>query len=297
MHRHLRLAGIGAAAAIAGVGAAIAAGAASGDGVRACAVQTSGKVVARQGNTCPRGQLAITISGNAFKASKNRTLTINGVAFKGDSGRRGITINGQAFRSSKNGTLTINGVAFRQGPRDTLTINGVPFTPGAGTQTGPAGLAGPIGPPGPAGAAGGAARSGAPVEVPGPVDATLGGDPADLASAPLTIADGTAHRVLLAGGFDAACVGVCASPAQAVFDVRRNAGGPAFTRRLPQFSAAGITGMSGTFSEVVDAPADCVPCTFTLRLQAAGAAGGGASTIRATAIRLAVVDLGPAGGG
>lgn len=130
------------------------------------------------------------------------------------------------------------------------------------------------------------------------MNASLGGDAAPLASASLTVGDGTPHRVLLAGGFDADCVAACPSPAQPVFDVIRDGGGALFTRRLPQFAAGAITSMSGVFSEVVDTPAVCAPCTFTLRLRAAGAAGaGGASTLAATAIRLAVVDLGPAGAG
>jgi hypothetical protein len=138
-------------------------------------------------------------------------------------------------------------------------------------------------------------RAGAPGVVPGPIDATLGGAAVNLASVPLTIGDGSAHRVLLAGGFDAACVAACPSPAQGIFDVARD-GSVAFTRRLPRFSATAITDMSGAFSEVVDVPAGCAPCTFTLQLQAAGAIGaGGASTLRATAIRIAAVDLGPAG--
>jgi hypothetical protein len=82
---------------------------------------------------------------------------------------------------------------------------------------------------------------------------------------------------------------------QGLYDVVRD-GSVQVTRRLPTFSAAGIGDMSGIVSEVVDLPAGCAPCTFTLRLQAAGAVGGaGASTLRATAIRLAAVDLGPAG--
>ena len=261
MRRELRYAGIGVAAAIAGVGAAVAAGAAGGNsGVPACAVKTSGKIVVRGADGCARGAIAITISGAAFKKSSGGTLTINGVAFKG-SGK-------------------------------TLTINGIPFSAGTSGQAGPPGPAGPIGPAG-----AGAARSGAPVEVPGPVNAGLGADAVDLASKSLTVSDGTAHRVLLAGGFDADC-GACPSPAQGVFDVIRDGGGAVFTRRLPQFSAAGITSMSGAFSEVADTPAVCAPCTYTLRLRAAGAAGaGGASTLAATAIRLAVVDLGPAGPG
>ena len=305
MRKQLRYAGIGAVAAIAGVGAAVAAGAAGGSGVGACAVKTSGKIVARGADGCARGAIAITISGDAFKKSSggtltingvafkkgtNRTLTINGVAFKKGSNRT-LTINGTAFKRGSGGTLTINGVAFKSSGK-TLTINGIPFS--ATTQAGPPGPTGQIGPAGPAG---GAARSGAPVEVTGPVNATLGGDAAALASAPLTISDGTAHRVLLAGGFDADC-GACPSPAQGVFDVVRDGGGALFTRHLPQFSATGITSMSGAFSEVADTPAVCAPCTFTLRLRAAGAAGGGgASTLAATAIRLAVVDLGPAGPG
>jgi len=307
MRRQLRYAGIGAVAAAAGVGAAVAAGAAGGDaGVRACAVKTSGKIVARGADGCARGAIAITISGDAFKKARGGTLTINGVAFKKGSGKtltingvpftksRGgtLTINGVAFKKSSGGTLTINGVAFKGGSGKTLTINGIPFS---GSGGGPAGPIGPIGPAGPAGA--GAARSGPPVEVAGPVNAVLGADAVNLASAPLTVSDGTAHRVLLAGGFDADC-GACPSPAQGVYDVIRDGGGALFTRRLPQFSAAAITSMSGAFSEVVDTPAVCGPCTFTLRLRAAGAGGaGGASTIAATAIRLAVVDLGPAAAG
>ena len=307
MRRQLRYAGIGVVAAIAGVGAAVAAGAAGGNaGVGACAVKTSGKIVVRGADGCARGAIAITISGDAFKKSSGGTLTINGVAFKKGAGKtltingtafkKGsggtLTINGVAFKKSSGGTLTINGVAFKKGSGKTLTINGIPFDDGTAGKAGPPG---PIGPIGPAGA--GAARSGAPVEVPGPVNAVLGADAVDLASAPLTVSDGTAHRVLLAGGFDADCV-ACPSPAQGIFDVIRDGGGAVFTRRLPQFSAAGITSMSGAFSEVADTPAVCAPCTFTLRLRAAGAAGGGgASTLAATAIRLAVVDLGPAGPG
>ena len=306
MRRELRYAGIGVAAAIAGVGAAVAAGAAGGNsGVPACAVKTSGKIVVRGADGCARGAIAITISGAAFKKSSGGTLTINGVAFKKGAGKtitingtafkKGsggtLTINGTAFKKSSGGTLTINGVAFK-GSGKTLTINGIPFSAGTSGQAGPPGPAGPIGPAG-----AGAARSGAPVEVPGPVNAGLGADAVDLASKSLTVSDGTAHRVLLAGGFDADC-GACPSPAQGVFDVIRDGGGAVFTRRLPQFSAAGITSMSGAFSEVADTPAVCAPCTYTLRLRAAGAAGaGGASTLAATAIRLAVVDLGPAGPG
>jgi hypothetical protein len=328
LRRNVRIAGIALVAAAGGVGAAVAAGAAGGDGVRACAVNSSGQIVAQSSRGCARGELAITISGDAFKRSKNGTLTINGVAFKRGTGGtitingtafkrsgRTLTINGTTFKSSGR-TLTINGTAFKRSGRDTITINGTAFKSSGRTLTingvalpagsggtltingtpVTAGATGPIGPAGPAGPPGASAvRAGRPAEADGPIPATLGAAAADLISAPFTNGDGTPHRVLLAGGFDADCAAPCPSPAQGIFDVRRD-GVAAFTRRLPQFQAAGITNTSGVFSEVVDTPAVCAPCTFTLRLQAAGAiGGGGASTINATAIRLAVVDLGPAG--
>jgi hypothetical protein len=311
------MAGIALAATAAGVGAAVAAGAVGGGGVPACAAKSSGKIVLQRNGNCSAGQFAITISGSAFKR-RGGTLTINGVAFKKGSGKtltingttfhksKGgtLTINGTTFNKSKGGTLTINGVAFRKGSGNTLTINGtefkgsrgqtltingIPFTGAAGTQ-GPAGPQGLQGPPGV-----NAASAGAPVVVPGPIDVTQGGATVALVSVLLGRGDGSARRALLTGGFDAACVAPCPSSVQGVYDVVRD-GNVQLTRRLPSFSAAGISDMSGIVSEVVDVPAGCAPCTFTLRLQAAGPVGGaGASTLRATAIRLAAVDLGPAG--
>src|ERR1700755_2760578 len=99
--------GIALAATVAGVGAAWAAGAVGGSGVPACAAKSSGKIVVQRNGSCSSGELAITISGSAFKKSKGGTLTINGVAFKKGSGKT-ITINGTAFKKSKGGTLTIN---------------------------------------------------------------------------------------------------------------------------------------------------------------------------------------------
>jgi hypothetical protein len=296
------MAGIGLAATVAGVGAAVAAGAVGGSGVPACAAKSSGKIVVQRNGSCSSGELAITISGSAFK-KRGGTLTINGVAFKKGSGKT-ITINGTPFTKSKGGTLTINGVAFKKGSGktitingttfkgsgNTLTINGIPFTPSSAGPQGPAGPQGLQGAPGVS-----AASAGAPVVVPGPTDVTQGGATVALVSVLLGRGDGSAHRALLTGGFDAACVAPCPSPVQGIYDVVRD-GSVQVTRRLPTFSATGISDMSGIISEVVDLPAVCAPCTFTLRLQAAGAVGGaGASTLRATAIRLAAVDLGPAG--
>ncbi len=295
--------GIALAATVAGVGAAVAAGAVGGSGVPACAAKSSGELVVQRNGKCSSGDLAITISGSAFK-KRGGTLTINGVAFKKGSGKT-ITINGTPFRNGRGKTLTINGIpfkkgsgktitingtTFRKGSGNTLTINGIPLTPSAAGPQGPAGPQGLQGAPGVS-----AASAGAPVVVPGPTDVTQGGATVALVSVLLGRGDGSAHRALLAGGFDAACVAPCPSSVQGIYDIVRD-GSVQLTRRLPTFSAAGISDMSGVISEVVDLPAGCAPCTFTLRLQAGGAIGGaGASTLRATAIRLAAVDLGPAG--
>ena len=69
-------------------------------------------------------------------------------------------------------------------------------------------------------------------------------------------------------------------------------------RQLPAFSTSGITGMSGSLSQVVVSPVGgCAPCTY--RLVAAPITvtpqAGSLGSIDVTAIDFAVVDLGPIG--
>jgi hypothetical protein len=292
-----------------GVGSAVAAAAGSG-GVKACAVKKTGEIRSQTAaGRCASGSIAITISGDAFKGSKNQTLTINGVAFKKGSGKS-ITINGTSFRTGTlPNTITINGVAFDssvvRGPTGTMV--GPPGAPGAEGRIGPTG---PPGIPGAAGAAGAEGRIGPT----GPPGIPYGPPPVDLITpAPVAVddgftelatisfdnhGDGKAHRVLVSGGFNLAC-GPCTTAAVPTYGLQRNDNGtfvPVVTRRLPKFSANGIDAMSAGVSEIVVTPTVCGPCTFNLRVKAdtnppTGVNSDGELTV--SEVRLGVVDLGP----
>jgi hypothetical protein len=266
-----------------GVAAAVAVGAAGDDGVRACALNSSGTIRATDARgKCGPGEFAITISGDAFKKGSGKTLTINGIPFKKGSGK----------------TITINGTAFKKGSGKTITINGTAFGPG--TAAGATGPAGPAGPSGVAGAAGspGLAAGPPPIEVAGPVSASANAGSVSLAAAQFSHGDGVAHRLLLTGGFNAVC-NPCGSTsaARTQFTIQRNgAGSPAVARRLPDLSTTS-TGASGVFSEIVVTPSVCGPCTYTLAMSVLDSDVASSAKIDATGVRLGFVDLGPVAGG
>ena len=295
MQQSVRLVGLAGIAAL-GVGAAVAVGASGDKGVRACAATGSGEIrAAGAGGKCSAGNFPITISGQAFKSSKNGTLTINGVDFKRGS-RKSITINGTAFRSSSNRTLTINGTAFK-GSGNTLTINGIPFSQQQAAGPGPAGPAGPVGPQGAEGAVGRVGPTGtshtlgvAPSEL---ALKRVGVDdgPGELVTADFSKSDQVPHRLLLTGGFDAVC-NPCGTAITARTSVARG-NIAVLARRLPDLGA-GQESTSAVVSQVVVTPTACGPCTYALRLTATSATGSNSEAVLdASGISFALVDLGP----
>lgn len=270
------------------MGAAVAL-AAGDDGVPACADKRSGKIsVVGKNGRCASGNFAITISGEAFKSSRNRTLTLNGIAFKRTGTLpQSITINGNSFRSSETGTLTINGMTFASSG-NTLTINGIAASGGPG-PTGPPGSAGPvgrIGPTGPPGIPGGRP----PTEAPSPVPAQ-GGATTAIVEQGLTTA-GPSHRVLVAGGANLVC-SPCPDRLVTVLRLTRDGSpDPVVSRRIP--TPAGPDGSSLSLNELIVTPAVCNPCTYALSLTVpAGGQGAANPTVTATDIRFGLVDLGP----
>ncbi len=266
-----------------GVGVAVAVGAGD-DGVAACAHKRSGEIlVQRPGGKCAGGSIAITISGNAFKRGRRGgTLTINGVPFRTGTLPNSLTINGNSFRTGTlPNTLTINGVSFKKGAGNTLTINGTPFT---GATAGPTGPAGPVGPPGPAGSL----SVTPPAEQSGPSNVTSG-NTATVVTHTLTITDGVAHRILVAGGVNALC-NPCSAPTTGTLTIARD-GTNVITRRLTTIGDGDAT--SGAVSEILTTPATCGPCTYALTLTLSSSAAA-SSTVTYTDGRLGIVDLGPA---
>ena len=261
--------------------------AAGDDDMRACVDKRSG-VVREAGEVghCTAREAAITISGDAFKAGRYGTITLNGVSLR--KGRRGgtITLNGVGFqKGSRGNTLTINGVSFRKGRGNTLTINGTEFTSGSAKVQGERGPTGPAGPQGPPGVAGSAAN-----EVAGPVAVSTSAGATQLVTGTFSNSDGRPHRLLLAGGFSAECTS-CGLPVRASWSLSRADAGILVRRRMPHLDASGGEG-GASVSEVVTSPDVCAPCTYALSLTATIGAGGDAQTVNATDIRLAVVDLG-----
>ncbi len=295
--------------------------AAGDDDTKACVEKRSGAVrEAGEVGHCTAREAAITISGDAFKAGRRGTITINGVSFKRSSrggtltingvpftkGSRGktLTINGTAFRtgtlpntltingnSFRTGTLpntiTINGNSFRKGAGGTLTINGTEFAPGAAKVQGERGPTGPAGPQGPAGIAGGPAS-----EVAGPVSVNTGAGATQLITAAFTNSDGRPHRLLLAGGFSVVC-NPCSSPVTANWSLSLSGAADTLVRRRISRLEGADSSTGATVSDVVVSPDVCNPCTYALSLTASGGSGQ-AQTVDATDIRLAVVDLGAA---
>lgn len=262
-----------------GVGVAAAVAAQDG-GVPACANKKTGKIrdTARNGG-CRASDFLITISGNAFKKAKGGTLTINGVAFKGPAPRSGtlpntLTINGNTFRTGTlPNSLTINGTSFESGARGTVTINGTPLT---GTL--PAGSQGPEGKVGPTGPAWQPAVT---VDAPTVARSVTGGSgPQPLASQEVT---GTNRRLLVTGGANLVC-----NPCPEAVAPTVGISGPTDVIRR-QTAPFATTAMVSVAEVVV-----CGPCTVTLQLSVPAGAGGQAATVDASAVRLAVVDLGPA---
>jgi hypothetical protein len=270
-----------------GVGAA--ALAAGDDGLVACANKRSGQIhVSGPNGHCTNADLAITISGEAFKGAKNQTLTINGVAFKKGSGKT-ITINGTAFKSSGK-TLTINGIPFtgegRIGPTGPPGIQGAKGDPGVIGPTGPPGLEGRIGPTGPPGIPYGPP----PVEQASPVSASAG-NTVDLASINFTNTDGVAHRVLVSGGFNVVC-NPCGAHLTPGWRLDRGGAGSALVvRRLAPLGDGDAAG--ATVADVVVMPDVCGPCTLTLRLVVPAVQAGTTASVDASDRRLGLVDLGP----
>jgi hypothetical protein len=288
MSRRVRFVTVLVASAL-GVGAA--ALAAAGDaGVRVCADKQSGRIHATTSkNRCLAGDIAITISGDAFRKSKGGTLTINGVAFR-RSRPQSITINGTAFKGARGGTLTINGTAFKSSG-GTLTINGTAITPNKTGPTGPPGIPGAdgrIGPTGPPGIPYGPP----PIDIAAPTSAQSG-QTADLATVTFSNSDGAAHRVLVTGGFNVVC-DPCAEKLTPGWTLG-TAATQLVARKMVPITQNDTSG--GQISEIVVMPAVCAPCTLTLKLvMPQSGAGGGASTVSASARRLGLVDLGPVTG-
>jgi hypothetical protein len=129
-----------------------------------------------------------------------------------------------------------------------------------------------------------------PTDVAGPVTVTTGAGDKPLATSQFSNSDGKPHRVLLTGGFNAACTS-CTGPVNTSWTLTRSGAASALImRRLSPFAGSGAeTGSS--VSEVVVTPDACAPCSFTLNLSATG--GSTPQTVTASEIRLAVVDLGP----
>ena len=287
--RRLRGIGSGLIAGLLGVGAAVAL-AAGDDGVPACANKRSGEIsIVGKNGRCGSGNLAITISGEAFKKSKSGTLTINGIAFKRTGSLpNSITINGNSFRTGTlPNTLTINGNTFKTSG-NTLTINGVPATGGPG-PTGPPGLEGRIGPTGPPGIPNGPPPTEQPV--PGGID---GGTTGTLVSQPVTTSG--VHRVLVTGGGNLVC-NPCSDRVVATLRIERTAQSPAVseivvTRRVQ--APTGPDGSSFGVNEMIVTPNVCNPCTYSLTLSPpAGAQGAANNVVTVSATRLGLVDLGP----
>lgn len=291
--------GVGTAWAVAGGGRSA--------GVRACALKATGEIRATTpSGRCAASEVTITISGDAFKKSRNQTLTINGVAFR-RGGTRVITINGTAFRTGTlpntltiNGntfrtgtlpnTLTINGNTFRTGTLpNSLTINGVGFESGrdglltiAGQAVpaptvpgpaGPAGATGATGQPGPTGPPG-VASGARPSEQQAPIPLTVpdSGPPASatVRSVSFTNTDGVPHRIQLSGGFNLACdpcAGTAAEAGRVAFGLT-DGGSDLVSRSLSRLSSATSPDGGASFAEVVDTPEVCGPCTFSLRVSA-----------------------------
>lgn len=272
-----------------GFAASLAVGA-GGSNLKACVAKKTGQLRGTSnGGKCSAAEVAITISGSAFKrsSSRSRSLTINGVAFRTGTLPNSLTINGNSFRTGTlPNSLTINGTSFETASDGSLKLNGQSCCIGTLPSDPPPGARGEQGATGPRGAAGTTPAGPAPAVEPGPIDVSRG------ATGQLVSVDYTgtgSRRLLLTGGFNVIC-NPCSDTLTPGWTLTLT-GEPTVSRRLVPLADGQSAGAS--VSEIVVTPDVCGPCRFTLSLVVPATAAGDAQKLSASAIRLGYADLGP----